>query len=81
MISLTNPYRGDMIACFGETTGEKALNYCWRQMKATSEGQRILDQRPRIHSSTVDLLALNDLPDGTVGKTYYDFLKVNVRIY
>lgn len=80
-ISITNPYRGDMIACHGETTGEKALIYCWKQMQNTHEGQRILDQRPRIHSSTVDLLALKNLPDGTVGKTYSSFLEVNVRIF
>lgn len=79
VISLTNPFRGDMIACLGETTGEKALLHCLRQLQATPEGQRILDQKPRIHSTTVDLLALKNFPDGTVGKTYSDFLEVNVR--
>lgn len=68
-----------MIACLGETTGEKALIYCSKQMQSTIEGQRILSQRPRIHSSTVDLLSLKNLPDGTVGKTYSNFLEVNVR--
>ena len=79
VISLTNPYRGDMIACLGETTGEKALLHCWSQLQASPEGQRILEQKPRIHSSTVDLVALKNLPDGTIGKTYSDFLKINVR--
>lgn len=76
-ISFTNPFRGDMIACLGETTGTDALNYCLRQMLATAEGQRILQEKPRINSSTVDLSALRDLPPGTVGRIYRDFLDVN----
>ncbi|XP_043478774.1 ubiquinone biosynthesis protein COQ4 homolog, mitochondrial [Leptopilina heterotoma] len=76
-VSITNPYRGDMIACLGETTGEKALIYCQKQLRSTTEGQRILDQRPRIHSSTIDLMALKNLPDATIGKTYSSFLEVN----
>ncbi|XP_076248701.1 UDP-sugar transporter sqv-7 [Calliopsis andreniformis] len=76
-ISLTNPHRGDMIACLGETTGANALSYCHQQMLATAEGRRILDEKPRIFSSTVDLDALKCLPEGTVGRTYREFLDVN----
>ncbi|XP_025991441.1 ubiquinone biosynthesis protein COQ4 homolog, mitochondrial [Solenopsis invicta] len=76
-ISLANPFRGDMIACFGETTGTNALVYCHRQMKNTSEGQRILLQKPRVNTSTIDLSYLKDLPPGTVGRTYRDFLDDN----
>ena len=78
-ISLANPYRGDMIACLGETTGRNALMHCHQQMKNTNEGQRILAQKPRINTSTVDLSYLKDLPLGTVGRTYRDFLDDNVR--
>ncbi|XP_072760475.1 solute carrier family 35 member D2-like protein [Anoplolepis gracilipes] len=76
-ISLANPFRGDMIACLGETTGTKALEYCHRQMKNTAEGQRILAQKPRVNTSTIDLSYLRDLPPGTVGRTYRDFLDNN----
>lgn len=68
-----------MIACLGETTGANALVYCHQQMTNTSEGQRILTQKPRINTSTVNLSLLRDLPIGTVGRTYYDFLDKNVR--
>lgn len=78
-ISLANPFRGDMIACLGETTGTSALVHCHRQMKNTAEGQRILAQKPRINTSTVDLSYLRDLSPGTVGRTYRDFLDNNVR--
>ncbi|XP_076546224.1 ubiquinone biosynthesis protein COQ4 homolog, mitochondrial isoform X3 [Osmia lignaria lignaria] len=76
-ISFANPFRGDMIACLGETTGTDALSYCLRQMLATAEGRRILDEKPRISSSTIDLSALKRLPPGTVGRTYRDFLDAN----
>ncbi|KAG5346686.1 US74C protein, partial [Acromyrmex charruanus] len=76
-VSLTNPSRGDMIACLGETTGRNALVHCHQQMKNTNEGQRILAQKPRINTSTVDLSYLKDLPPGTVGRTYRDFLNDN----
>ncbi|XP_076678741.1 ubiquinone biosynthesis protein COQ4 homolog, mitochondrial-like isoform X2 [Andrena cerasifolii] len=76
-ISLANPFRGDMIACLGETTGADALSYCHRQMLATAEGRRILAEKPRVSSSTVDLEALKRLPKGTVGRTYRQFLDVN----
>ncbi|XP_054012638.1 ubiquinone biosynthesis protein COQ4 homolog, mitochondrial [Hylaeus anthracinus] len=76
-ISFVNPFRGDMIACLGETTGTDALVHCRQQLLATSEGRRILDEKPRISSSTVDLSALKDLPKGTVGRTYREFLDVN----
>ncbi|XP_071582683.1 UDP-sugar transporter UST74c [Temnothorax nylanderi] len=76
-VSLANPYRGDMIACLGETTGTNALVRCHQRMKDTSEGQRVLAQKPRVNTSTVDLSYLKDLPPGTVGRTYRDFLDDN----
>ncbi|XP_076169910.1 ubiquinone biosynthesis protein COQ4 homolog, mitochondrial isoform X2 [Ptiloglossa arizonensis] len=76
-ISFFNPFRGDMIACLGETSGTDALFYCRQQMLATSEGRRILAEKPRISSTTVDLTALKHLPDGTVGRIYRKFLDVN----
>ncbi|XP_015523737.1 ubiquinone biosynthesis protein COQ4 homolog, mitochondrial [Neodiprion pinetum] len=76
-ISLANPYRADMIACLGETTGQSALVHCLQQMQSSTEGRRILDQRPRINSSTIDLASLKRLPNGTLGKSYYNFLETN----
>ena len=78
-ISITNPYRGDMIACLGETTGEQALVHCQQQLLATEEGKRILKEKPRINTKTVDLEFLSRLSEGTVGKTYSLFLQNNVR--
>ncbi|XP_011299269.1 ubiquinone biosynthesis protein COQ4 homolog, mitochondrial [Fopius arisanus] len=76
-VSLADPYRADMIACLGETTGKFALLHCYEKMKSTNEGLRILNEKPRINTSTVDMKSLEGLPEGTLGKTYHNFLKVN----
>lgn len=34
--------------------------------------------KPRIHSSTVDFQKLKQLPEGTLGYTYFNFLERNV---
>lgn len=78
-VSLVDPFRGDMIACLGETTGKYSLNYCLEKMKLSDEGQKILLEQPRINTSTIDMTSLENLPDGTLGKTYHNFLKINVR--
>lgn len=77
IMSLVNPRRADMIAIMGETTGIRAAQYMLNRMKEDPEGNRILSEKPRISSSTVDLLELSQLPEGTLGKKYFDFLQTN----
>lgn len=48
-------------------------------MEQSEEGLRILRDRPRITSRTVDLQKLKTYPEGTLGKAYSTFLEVNVR--
>jgi ubiquinone biosynthesis protein COQ4 len=43
-------------------------------MLASPTGRRILRDRPRITSSSLDLPRLRALPDGTVGRTYIEWL-------
>lgn len=67
-----------MIACLGETTGEHALQQILHIMRASDEGQRILQQKPRINTSTVNLGRLRQLPENTFGRAYVQFLDDNV---
>ncbi|KAL1517429.1 hypothetical protein ABEB36_001194 [Hypothenemus hampei] len=76
-ISLLNPHRGDMIACLGETTGHDALKYMKSCMESSKEGLKILKERPRINTNTVNLQYLSSLPQDTLGHTYYRFLDKN----
>ena len=43
-------------------------------MLADSTGRRILRDRPRITSASLDLVRLRALPDGTVGREYTRWL-------
>ena len=64
----------DMIAALGETTGAPALPRLHEQMLDSVEGRRILRERPRINSETVDMEKLSQLPQGTFGRAYMTWL-------
>nr|KAF6483812.1 coenzyme Q4 [Rousettus aegyptiacus] len=76
-MALYNPYRHDMVAVLGETTGHCALKVLRDQMKRDPEGAQILQQRPRISLSTLNLDKLQNLPEGSLGREYLRFLNVN----
>ncbi|KAH7106244.1 ubiquinone biosynthesis protein COQ4, mitochondrial, partial [Auriculariales sp. MPI-PUGE-AT-0066] len=63
-----------MVAALGDVTAAPALPSMREDMLASEEGRRILRDRPRISSSTVDLDALAKLPVGTFGRAYSDWL-------
>ena len=73
------PNRHDMIAALGETTGERTLQNILLTMKSSEEGQRILLQKPRINTRTVNIERLRQLPENTFGRAYVKFLDDNVR--
>ncbi|XP_024918588.1 ubiquinone biosynthesis protein COQ4 homolog, mitochondrial isoform X2 [Cynoglossus semilaevis] len=75
--ALQDPYRHDMVAVLGETTGHLALMNLRDMMKNDPEGHTILTERPRIRLSTLDLDLMSALPDGTLGREYIRFLKDN----
>lgn len=76
-ISLYDPYRHDMIAVLGETTGTLALQKLRDRMSADPEGAQILQERPRIRMSNLDIETFRELPDGTFGREYVRFLDDN----
>ncbi|XP_066466843.1 ubiquinone biosynthesis protein COQ4 homolog, mitochondrial [Tiliqua scincoides] len=76
-MALYNPYRHDMVAVLGETTGFLALQKLRERMRSDPEGYRILQERPRIRLSTLDVTGLRGLPDGTFGREYIRFLDDN----
>ncbi|NXE09654.1 COQ4 protein, partial [Lophotis ruficrista] len=77
VMALRDPYRHDMVAVLGETTGCLALPSLRDKMKHHPEGYRILQERPRIRLSTLDMGRLQGLPDGTLGREYVRFLEDN----
>ncbi|OCT66939.1 hypothetical protein XELAEV_18038222mg [Xenopus laevis] len=77
VMALYDPYRHDMVAVLGETTGAVALRKLRDQMRRDPEGLQILQERPRISTSTLDMQALREMQDGTLGREYARFLDVN----
>ncbi|CAL8276899.1 unnamed protein product [Merluccius merluccius] len=75
--ALQNPYRHDMVAVLGETTGHQALINLRNRMRNDPEGDIILTERPRIRLSTLDLNKMASLPDGSFGREYLRFLEDN----
>ncbi|KAJ2917346.1 hypothetical protein MD484_g3084, partial [Candolleomyces efflorescens] len=74
-MALTNPRRGDMVAALGETTAGPTVSWLRDRMLASAEGRKILKERPRVNSTTVDMDALARLPDGSLGKAYVTWLE------
>jgi len=74
IMAILDPRRGDMIAAMGEALGGNAIQHIKRQMEESHEGSEILKNRPRIHSQFMDLNGLKKLPEGTLGKTYSNWL-------
>ncbi|XP_038601149.1 ubiquinone biosynthesis protein COQ4 homolog, mitochondrial [Tachyglossus aculeatus] len=77
VMALYDPYRHDMVAVLGETTGHRALQTLREQMRKDPEGALILQERPRIRLPTLDLTRLRALPEGTFGREYVRFLDDN----
>ncbi|KXX80898.1 Ubiquinone biosynthesis protein COQ4, mitochondrial [Madurella mycetomatis] len=75
LMSLRDPRRGDLIAAFAEATATPYFIYRLRDaMLASPTGRRILRDRPRITSASLDLPHLRSLPAHTVGRTYVSWL-------
>ena len=65
----------DMVAALGETTAGPVLPRLLDHMLESAEGRRILKERPRINTSTVNMAALARLPENTFGHTYATWLE------
>lgn len=64
-----------MVAALGETTAGPVLPRLLDHMLGSAEGRRILKERPRINTSTIDMEALARLPENTFGHTYVTWLE------
>ena len=65
----------DMVAAVGDLTSGPVLPTLRDQMLASPEGRRILKERPRINTSTIDMNYLASLPEGTFGRSYITWLE------
>lgn len=75
--SILDPYRHDMVADFGETTGHQALKWMHSKMSQDEEGRRVLAERPRLRSDQIDYERLKRLPENSFGYHYSRFYSNN----
>ena len=68
-------FASDMVAALGETTAGPSLSHLRDRMLASAEGRRILKDRPRVNSTTVDMNELAHYPEGSFGKAYVTWLE------
>lgn len=69
------PFRADLIAAFAEATSTPYFIPRLRNaMLRSPTGRRILRDRPRLTSASLDLPRLRALPSNTVGRTYVGWL-------
>lgn len=64
-----------MIAALAETTAGRSLPQLRDRMLESPEGRRILKERPRVNSSTIDMKQLANYPEGTFGRSYITWLE------
>jgi len=64
-----------MIAALGETTAGPSLPRLRDVMLQSPEGRKILKDRPRVNSNTIDIGKLSHYPEGSFGLAYATWLK------
>ncbi|MES1916672.1 MAG: hypothetical protein MHM6MM_008469 [Cercozoa sp. M6MM] len=74
-VGLMNTWRGDMIAALGETTGECQLQTLRDRMAATADGRKLLRDKPRINTRTLDLESMRHLPENSLGRRFVEFFE------
>lgn len=75
LAALINPRRADLVATFGEMTARPCSAARLRNlMLQHPTGRRILREKPRITSRSLDIVRLRQLPAGTVGREYCEWL-------
>ena len=75
--AIMDPYRHDLVADFGETTGHQALRWMHNRMLADDEGRQILDDKPRLRTDQIDYDRLKSLDPNTFGYHYSRFYTDN----
>ncbi|GJN93323.1 hypothetical protein Rhopal_006370-T1 [Rhodotorula paludigena] len=78
IMGLIDTSRHDMIAVLSETSAPlPSLRRLQSIMRSTPSGRAILRDRPRITEESIDVEKLKELPEGSFGRAYYEWLRRN----
>jgi ubiquinone biosynthesis protein COQ4 len=64
-----------MVAAFGELMAGPCLPRLRDRMLEDSEGRRIMKDRPRVNTETLNMEQLAQYPEGTFGRAYVTWLE------
>jgi ubiquinone biosynthesis protein COQ4 len=64
-----------MVAALGETTAGHSLSRLRDHMLENPEGRKVLKDRPRVNSTTIDMTKLAQYPEGSFGRAYVTWLE------
>jgi ubiquinone biosynthesis protein COQ4 len=64
-----------MVAALGETTAGPSLSRLRDRMLESPEGRKVLKDRPRVNSTTIDMDKLAKYPEGSFGQAYVTWLE------
>jgi len=64
-----------MVAALGETTAGPSLSRLRDEMLENPEGRKVLKDRPRVNSTTIDMDKLAHYPEGSFGRAYVTWLE------
>ena len=76
-IVLRDSNRTEQIHVVEETTGKKRMSQALAGLRASPEGQKLLDRRPELNRDQVDFDALRRMPAHTLGGAYIRHLDDN----
>ncbi|GAA5871196.1 hypothetical protein JCM8547_001483 [Rhodosporidiobolus lusitaniae] len=78
VMGIIDTNRHDMVAVLSETSAPRpSLQRLLTSMRSSPSGRAILRDRPRITEVSISLERLSQLPAGTFGRAYYDWLRRN----
>lgn len=73
----TDESKLDMVAVLSETTAGPFLSRLRTRMLATPSGRNLLREKPRITEESINLKKLESMKEGTFGREYARWLKMN----
>jgi ubiquinone biosynthesis protein COQ4 len=72
--AILDPTRGELVAGLGDATGELQVRHIKNRLMMTPQGRKLLREKPLVTEAGLDFNSLKDLPKGSLGREYFDYM-------
>lgn len=72
--AIMDPTRGDFVAGLGDVTSVAVIHRLRNQLASSSSGRDLLKKKPLITVESLNLPELRNLPEGTLGRGYVNYM-------